>query len=373
MPEVTHGMYLFLLQEQVRYFKEDDPLQALILLIAIGVIVVVSTVVYFIRRAGRKTVVGNSEGYSAPRQFNPFTFRRISSAYGLNGEQRKLLNHVFRSDNVTDPERVMRNPDLLDRHFKRAFRNIDRASTSEETTQQNLSRLFALRNTIEAVPIEEDPSSGQPVENSQAVLKVGDEKFTVNIIVSQGKNIVTGIPTNTLGTPHKIVNGGKVTLSFLNKTNNSFIMEGTAIGTVKTIRGQGLQITSTGRVKSLTKRRSRRKDIDIRCDFFFVQLFETGKGRKKVSKLVVSPKKFGGNFRNISAGGCAIKTSAPVQAGSRVKISFALDSDDKISVLGQIIRSNRSATGTVMHIKFLKVPSRALNSINTLVYGYDEA
>ena len=370
MPGVTPVLHLFLLQEQVKYFKDDDPEQARILLIAIGVIIVISLVFYFIRRAGRKTVIGNNSTYAAPKSFNIFTLRRAAAPYGLSSEQVKLLEYVFRNDNVSDPARVMKDSALLDKHFKRAYKSIERDSRGAEKTQQNLAKLYILRNAIEAAPIEDE--SGQPVEKSEAIIKYGKDSYNVQVYVSQGRNIVTEIPKNTLGTSLKISSGTNVSLTYLSRSNNSYTLVCSYVGIMKTQYGAGFQMNSSGRPKPLTKRQHRRKQIDLRCDFFFVSLVESGKGRNKTSKLVLNPKKFFGNIRDISAGGCSIRTSVPVLAASRLKINCYLGSNNQISVLGQAIRSNRSATGTVIHVKFLKVPMQAFNSINTLVFGYNE-
>ena len=115
------GAYLFLLQD--RYFKDDNPIEAMILLIAIGAIIVFSAVIYIVRRITGKSIVSNNKTFGAPRKFNAFTLHRIASTYGLDKGQTKLLEAIFRNDNVNDPERVMGDPAALDRHFKRAFKN----------------------------------------------------------------------------------------------------------------------------------------------------------------------------------------------------------------------------------------------------------
>jgi hypothetical protein len=374
MPGVTLSLHLFLLQEQVRYFKEDDPTQALILVIAIAVIVVFSIVMSIIRRGGKKKIVGSgsggSSGYATPKRFSTFSLRRAARPYGLSGEQNRLLEEVFRNDNVTDPARVLQNSAVLDKHFKRAYKSIDKGSRNTERTQQNISKLYILRNAIEAAPVHED--ANQPVENSQAIIKYGKDNYNVKVLVSRGDNIVTEIPKSTLGTPLKVSNGTNVNLTYLSRSNNSYNLTCSYVGIEKTEHGAGFQMNSNGNPKALTKRKYRRKQVDIRCEFFFVQLVESGKGRKKTSKLVVSPKKFSGYVRDIGAGGCSIRTPVPVQAGSRLKINCYLGHNNQISVLGQVIRINRSAAGTVIHVKFLKVPMRAFNLINTLVFGFDE-
>ena len=362
-------MNLYLLQEPVRYFKEGNPVEVMIVVIAIAVIVVIGIIFKIIHRSGRKTVIGNNSGYAAPKRFNIFTLRRAAAPYGLSGEQTKLLEYVFRSDNVTDPERVLRDSSLLDRHFKRAYRNIERESGGKERAQQNLSKLFVLRNAIEAAPVEDE--SSLPVENSQAIIKYGNDNYNVRILLSHGRNIVTEMPKSILGTPLRVSRGTNITLTYLSKTNNCYSLVCSVIGTERTENGAAFQINSTGRAKPLTKRHYRRKQVDIRCDFFFVQLIESGKGRKKTSRMVVSPKRFSGNIKDISAGGCSIRSMAPVPAGSRLKINCNLENNEQITVLGQVIRSNRSPAGTVSHVKFIKVPVRAFNSINTMVFDYN--
>lgn len=366
--------YLFLLQDNISYFKEDDPVSAMILGIAIGAIIIVATLVHFIRRGTSVAVVGKNKGAAVvtPRKFNGFTLRRISETYGLDRDQTRLLEYVFRNDAVSDPERVMKNPPLLDRHFKRTFRTIEKNSPTDEEAQERLAKLFTLRNTIEGSPGADSESSGRLSENTPAILAIGKDSYPVKVLVSRGQNVITEIPRNVLGSPIRPARGTKVTLSFFTKISSGFSLNGQITGTINTDHGTGLQITHSGKAKSLTKRKFRRKQIDIKCDFFFVNVEESGSGRKKTSRLVADPRRFMGTVQDISAGGCSMKVTAPIPVGSRLKIIMDYDADYLINTLGQVIRSNRSGAGTVIHVKFLKVPRRAFNSINTLVFGYND-
>jgi len=365
--------YLFLLRT---YFKQDNPEEGRILLIAVIAIVVVSVGSYFIRNGiSRPMTVGSGKNKSAaitPRKFNAFTLHKIALSYGLDREQKKLLEYVFRNDGVTDPDRVMKTPALLDRHFKRTFRTIERNSTTDDDAQAHLVKLFSLRNIIESSSGTSDSSSARLSDNTPAILGNGRDNYPVKILSSRGQNVVVEYPKNALGTPIRIPKGTKVTLSFFTKSSNGFSYDGTAGGAVNTDHGQGLQVTRTGEMKPLVKRRFRRKAANLRCEFNFVKVEEIGTGRKKEVKLIVDNKKFTGMIQDISVGGCALKTSAPIQAGSRLKINVDYDDSHPINVLGQVIRTNRSAAGTILHIKFLKVPRRAFNSISTFVFGYND-
>jgi hypothetical protein len=55
-----------------------------------------------------------------------------------------------------------------------------------------------------------------------------------------------------------------------------------------------------------------------------------------------------------------------------MKMSIEQDDNYPINVLGQAIRSNRSVAGTIIHVKFIKVPRRAFNSISAVVFGYSD-
>ena len=365
---------LFLLQRQEpKYFKDDNPVEGMILLIAIGAVVLFSFIFHLVRNSISTSITGSKgKATITPRKFNVFTLYRISSAYGLDREQTKLLEYVFRNDNVADPERVMKNPAVLDRHFKRAYKAIERNSETDEDAQQRLVKLFSLRNIIDAAPDNSAESSNRLAENTPAILVCGNENFPVKVILSRGLNVVTEIPRNALGTPVRLAKGTEVTLSFFTKSSKGFSLEGRVVGSGEVNNVQGLQIAHTGKVKPLVKRMYRRKQAVVKCEFNLVFLDETGPGRKKAPKLVVDTKRFTGSVLDVSIGGCSIKTQAPVQVGSRIKITMDYSENYLIKVLGVVLRANRSGpAGTILHVKFLKVPRRAFNAISALVFGYD--
>jgi c-di-GMP-binding flagellar brake protein YcgR len=91
--------------------------------------------------------------------------------------------------------------------------------------------------------------------------------------------------------------------------------------------------------------------------------------RKREQKMVVDKRTITGRILDISVGGCSIQTSSVISAGVRLKIGCAANGQ-RIVALGEVLRINRNRTGTVMHVKFLKVPRKSLNLINALVFEY---
>jgi hypothetical protein len=365
------GLPLYLLQT---YFKEDDPLGALILVIGIGVTIVIVTIMNIFRNRVGKGVGTGKAGGVTPRKFNGFTLRRIANSYGLDRDQKKLLEYIFRLDAVSDPERVMNNAGLLDKHFKRAYRVIERNAETEEDAQIRISRLFSLRNTIEASQGSDNTisSTKKIADSTAAVLSTGKDSFPVKVISSKSDSIMVEHPRTALGTPIHLSKGTKVSLAFFTRSSKGFSFDSRVLGTSDTSRGLALQLAHSNRIKSLVPRRFRRKQMLLACVFFLVFADETRAGRKRVTKLTVDRRRYTGTILDISVGGCSMKTAATVPVGSRLKIT--IDSGDAtINVLGQVLRTNRSGTGgMVMHIKFIKIPRTAMNIINTMVFGFAE-
>ncbi|MDR3168050.1 MAG: PilZ domain-containing protein [Treponema sp.] len=348
---------------------------AIILVVGIGLTIITVMIINFTRnRVGNGVGSGKSGGIT-PRKFNGLTLHRIANSYGLDRDQTKLLEYVFRLDAVSDPGRVMGNASLLDKHFKQAYRVIERNAETEEDAQIKLARLFSLRNSIEASQGNENTlsSTKQIADNAAAVLSFGKDNYPVKIISSKADNVLVEYPRTALGTPIHLPRGSKVSLAFFTKSSKGFSFDSRVLGTSETSRGLVLQLAHSNRIKPLVQRRFRRKQTMLICVFFLVFADETTVGRKKVTKLTVDRRRYTGTILDISVGGCSMKTSAAIPVGSRLKITVDYSNDTTINVLGQVLRTNRSnAGGIIMHIKFLKIPRKAMNIINTMVFGFAE-
>jgi hypothetical protein len=362
---------LYLLQT---YFKEDDPKSAFYFLIAAGSALVIFTIVRLVRRATGVAGPGggSAKGSPAPvRRFSGFALRRAARSCGLNRDQTKMLEFVFKNDGVSDPERIITNPVLVDKHFKRAYRLIERQTENDEEAQMLTARLFSTRNAIEFA---RNAFSGGPppriTGGMTAVLAVGGDSHPVKVLNARGDYITVECPTNALGTPVKISRGAKVVLSFFTRTTKGFAVEGQITGTSSSPTGPALEFVRASRSKNLVQRRFKRQEVGISCYVRPVKIEETGKGRKKKVRMTVDHRRFTGTIQDISIGGCAIKTNAGIAPGSRVKIEFDYGGSVGVAVLGQVLRLNRNGFNTVMHTKFLKVPRKAMNAINVAVFNY---
>ena len=364
----------YLLQES--YFKEDDPVGAMIFIIVLGSLIVIGIISSLIRYGlGSTNIMGKRERGSAPvRRFSALTLRKIANNYGLDKDQTKILEYVFKSEGLNDPERVLANPMVLDKHFKRAYKRIERAAGTEDEALQQHALLFSVRNAIETVQNTSPAEAPKLTENMSAVLAVAGESYPIRILSTKGDHVIIECPVNALGSPIKINKGSKVNISFFTKTAKGFAYETTVLGNTSTSKGPALQLARLGKAKNLVQRRHKRRQVGaIPCIYHIVFVEEVGSGRKKEVKMTVDPRRYKGNLIDLSIGGCAMRTTGSVNVGTRLKLEFEDEESTQIAVLGQVLRLNRGgASSTIMHIKFTKVPRKSANAINATVFEYNE-
>jgi hypothetical protein len=208
-------------------------------------------------------------------------------------------------------------------------------------------------------------------ENTAAVLAIGDVNYPTRVISSKGDSLIVEHPSSNTGEPLELQKGGLITVSFFPEPNKGFAVDSRVLGTTETIDGHRiLQLVHSGQIKKLSKRRFRRRHTVITTAFYFVFMAE-GKSRKN-AEMSIDKRRFSGNILDISIGGCSIKTSVPVNNGQKLKIEFTREDDSIVAALGEVLRTHRAGTDTIMNIKFIKVPRKSLNSINAMVYEYTD-
>jgi len=366
---------LFLLQSQTQYFKEDNPVAGIAFLAVLGVLILIVFVGNIVRN-GMGMGKGMTKGSgSNTRRFSIFTLYKINKTYGLNRDQSKVLEYVLKSNGVVDAERSVSNPPLLDKHFKQTYKQIEKNSATEDDAQEKMTMLFSTRNTIE-MHHNTSPGQNPPQHLSsgmEVVLSANQESHQVKIISSPQKNIVmVSCPCTAVGTKVRFARGTKARLTFFNKANKGFSLNCQILETENTSFGPALQLSCSREAKAMTQRRFRRRQVTLDCGYYLVHVEETK--RNKPPKLTVERRRISGTITDLSIGGCAIKTQNSVPAGTRLKIEMESYSESGlIAVLGQVLRINRSGlSSSIMHIRFLKVPRKAMNAINAMVFEYKD-
>jgi hypothetical protein len=293
----------------------------------------------------------------------------VARDIGLNTAQKKMLDFVMRNDNASNPEYSLRTPELLDRHFRRAYRTILRSAKSEEDVQEKLSVLYSTRNILEAVTEGNNVTSTRQIaDKTAAMFIVNGKEYPVKVISSRENYLLVEHPRNALGSPVPLAQDSKVNLSFFSKSSKGFSVESRVAALVNGKEGAQVQLFHSTLISGSSKRRFRRRHISIPSTFYFVHLEKTG--ARGETRMVVDKRKLSGSIMDISVGGCSILTKVSIPSGTRLKIEFARDKTIAVTALGQVLRTNRSGISTVMHVKFLKLSRKSLNAINTLVFEY---
>jgi hypothetical protein len=373
----------FLQAQNVQYFKEDDPMAAIILGIGIGVVVVFAIIVNIIRH-GIKSLgprpggVRQSSSLVPLRQFSGLTLRAIARSYDLNKEQTKMLEYVLTKDGVSRPREVLADVALTDKHFKRAYHSISKKGermVDDTEVQKELYRLFSTRSAIEAAPASLQRAAIPEIGyGTEVVLSINGKTYPLKVDTVRGEVIMVECPVNPLGQPLKFQKGTKADLNYFNNMNYGFLQQCRVLDVVMAPKKPPiLQLLSLGKPKTLFKRKSRRRQVNIPCEFWVVTITKTGSGARAQTTMTVGSRKFVGEILDISPGGCSIRTRGLLKPGLRLKISVE-EQKKNATVLGQVLRINRGSSITsFVHIKFIKASLKALNVINAVVYRYNES
>ena len=328
--------------------------------IIIGIVVIIVAIVIYNIAKGNFSRDSDTDG----SQFSGLFVYRETKDMGFSREQIKMLEYILRSGGIKNPERLLNSPDLLDRHFKRTYRLIERTSANNEELNQRLSVLFSTRDVIEShlngVPVA--PKSDPLLDEAPAVLVVDKVNYPVKVISTHGDTLVVGNPKTSGGELINLPKGSKATLTIFTKSTKGVSVNIRVMDSSRGINGPVLHLAHSGKFKELSKRRFKRRDTDIPAYFYKARIDDEN------NTMVVDKQQFAGNLSDISIGGCSIKTSVPIVANQQLKIEFTYK-EDLVAALGEVLRiSPDGPAQTTMHIKFLKIPRQALNLINAIVY-----
>lgn len=355
---------------QTSYLKTTDPTLAIILFVVIGIVIVI-LLAYNIAKNGIGSDVTFGGASQGTARFSRWALRRAVASCGLDSKQTAMLESIFRMASVADPVKALDNPPLLDRIFKRAFRLIETSEENEAVAEGKKAQLFSVRNAISSAggSSTKISSTRQIAEGTIATIMDPDgEKYPVKVLSTHGERLALEMPKNALGEAVRIARGAKLTISFHDRARQGYRFE-TRVASLST---NSFDLAHADHITALPSRRFQRAETNIACYFSAVHVELQTVGRKTVKKTIADDRRTIGNIMDLSAGGCAIKTSSAMKAGDYLKLEF--DSRGRtVAALGRIVRTNKmGSVGGIMHIQFAKVPQRTFNAINALVYGFDQ-
>ncbi|MCL2208781.1 MAG: PilZ domain-containing protein [Treponema sp.] len=359
------SLMLYPLQVSVTDFQMDSSLSPRDMIISGLIAAVIIGVLVIINKTKKPSTGGKTGSSGGGGLFAGFTLYRLTKDIGFNHEQKKMLDYVFKTDGVTEPEKSLNTPFLMDRHFRKAYRTIEQTGGSDAETQRKLAILFSTRNLLENSTFGGITSTQQIRDDATFIFNNGKDKISTAVISTRGDNVAVETPKNVLGSQIKIPKGAKLSIMFFTKNNKGYSFE-TRVTGFTTMHGRhAMLLAHSNQIKFLSQRRHRRRHAVIACSLNLV--YVEGSGKK--ARLIVDKRKFSANIADISIGGCSIKITTPVQVGARFKVEFN-QNDNSVAALGQVLRTNKNGVNTIIHIKFLRVTQKSMNLINAFVYEY---
>jgi hypothetical protein len=320
-------------------------------------------------------LIMNRGGGPARSSFNKAAFRRAARGAGLPEDEVRFLEEYGRALGLTNPDFVFRNPQKLDAFFKDSYRQIEKSSESETDADERKAKLFAARERLTAAS-----SAGTTVRSTRQLGKgtpltfiaPGEESYPSVIVAVEPSGLAVEPVTDSYGEPLRFKRGTKLTCYFYAKGHEGYQFATRVTGWEKLGMKEAMVLSHSDAVAALPARRHARREMKAPCTFYRVAV-SGGKGKgkgKSAAKVENSP--YPGTIVDISAGGLAIQTSAPLGMGEFVKIAFSTGGGQQ-AAFAKVIRMNRAKTiGGVMHVQFVKITRQSLNAILSYVYGYSD-
>lgn len=316
---------------------------------------------------------GSKLNRAAP--FSKTGFRRAARNGGLTDDETRFLEIYGKALGVSNPEFVFRNQVKLDSFFKEVYRYIEKNSESEADAEEQKARLFAARERLT-----QRNSLGSPVRSTRQLgrnmpltfIAPGEESYPSVIVAVEPGGIAVEPVRDPYGETLRFHKGTKLTCYFYTTAHQGYQYVARIVGWERIGSKEVMVLSHSDTVAALPARRNARKEIHESCTFYRV-VVNASKARGKVQSTArVENMPFPATIVDISAGGAGIQSANALPAGEFVKIEFTPGGASH-AAFGKVVRMNRLRNvGGIMHIQFVRISRRTLNTILSQVYGYSD-
>ena len=344
------------------------------LVVIIGVVLLI---VLAARAAGgsSRSSGGSGSGSSKPKKFNRRSFIRKASAFGLTKVQCNTLANLVIKYKMKNPYMVFTHGNQLDSLLRKSISEIESQVSSDQVKEAQKVTIFRIKQTIERNSGKGKAfSSTSTIPNGQSItISVESGGRYQSKINTNLKNYISAtLPVNESGSQVRWKKWTPVQVFFWKRNGQGFTFDSKVTG-YSTIRGvPSVLLQHSNRVKQAQQRKYRRKELSRPAYFFPVKVIPVGVGKKAKKRAIVESDKGAlGTLIDISAGGCAIKSTKPVPKAGLIKLQFETGEGHSIWCFGKVINIQKDyPMGGIMHIVFTRVTHKNLNSINSFVYDY---
>lgn len=310
------------------------------------------------------------------RSGGSFKLRRTCRDYGLDTQEYRILKTAIKKQKLGNPAALFTNGNYLNGCLKKIIKEIDGFNIDPNQKETLRAQIFDLKQKITMNKPGEDKkltTQSLPANQPAIIQSRTFPPFHAEIVGKTGSWVVMELPRDSHGDFVQYKPGERVKVQFVKEGGKvySFV---TTVNDLREVEGEmRLLLDHTDTVKKVQLRKSPRKDFQRPVFFYKVEIIQEGSGRKaKRQASVNKSRRYSGTMLDISAGGCAVLTRSPLPKGEIVMVAFDISSGNTVNVFGKIRNLQRDRSGTLMRMAFTKVSTKTMNSIKSLVFGFED-
>ncbi len=344
-------------------------------IIAVGVFVFF---VLFLIIAGKGGSGGNSGSMGANRKSSKFSkrkFRRLASSRGLSHNEIQLLERTIKRYKIQSPYGLLNNGPVLNNTLKKALNEVAESPMAADEQESQKLTLYRIKQKIEgSTRGVKPPGSSRQLKMGQAIsIAIDGTRYKSKVTSNLQKSFGVEVPHDSRGNELRWKKWTKTQLFFWRSNGQSFSFDTKILG-YNVIRGiSSIFLQHSQNIKEAQQRKYRRKAIEKPAYFYPIRIITTGLGKNATRKAIVNNRRGTlSTILDISSGGCAMRSSYPLERGELLKLEFETESRQKVIVFGKVVGMTRMRpSGGVMHLMFTRISRANMNRINSFIYNFE--
>lgn len=363
-------MHFYLLQT-LPTLKESD---------TSSIVVAVTVFVFFVLFL---VIAGKSGGSGSgsigtdkkPSKFSKRKFKHHASSRGLAHGEIQLLEKMIKRYKIQSPYGLLNNSPVLDKALKKALDEINESPMHPDEQEAQKLTLYRIKQKIErSTRNVKAPESSRSLRTGQKVtISVDNIRYQSKVTSNLQKSFSIEVPKDNRGSEIRWKKWTRVEIYFWRQNGQSFSFESKILG-YNMIKGiSSLFLQHSHSIKEAQQRKYRRKSIERSAYFYPIRIITEGVGKNTSRKAIVNNRRGTlATILDISAGGCAMRSSYPLERGELLKIEFETEGRQKVVVFGKVVGMTRMRpTGGLMHVMFTRISRTNMNKINSYIYSFE--
>ncbi len=361
-------MILPLLQTpQFDFFQQPDPRSNILTIVVLVALVIIGVV---------GAIISNRRGGTPGGQrFSRMAFRRSAKAIGLESHHIRELLSLAKRLRLRTPMRMLSDAAYMNYVMRRAVHSIDASTLPEVDREAEKALIFQIKRilTMNSTARRSIGSSRRLRPGTEVRITDNGSDWYDTVMTSSAKDtFAIKVPYDRRGNDLLWDKGTKLAVQLISGDSGTVYSFPTRVMGLTRSRGtSNIVLAHSDHVRQSQKRKHPRREFDRPAFFWPVNVVSVGSGRKAKRQAVVNNARRGyGRMEDVSAGGCAIRSSAPLKSGTLLKVEFETDDKQVLAAFGKVRSTEKTPSRYgLMHIMFTRMSRKNLNHINAYVYG----